>query len=302
MLSLFSPRNPSTQARLVSRNGREGLVETSERLSWDGPTELLGALVKVHAHRRLPSGWLSSVSLIEGDFQVPVEPPGDYPLRGEPRLPISLRARSQWFPNFEALTVDLTAQGVQLLTHAPLKPGDELALSLDLDNGLEPVELLGTVCWSRMTAPFKAGLSLQPQDARQQARLHSYLETVTQDAFATPMAAVLEPDRLRQAAYLQTFYREGRQVWLSLYTHEEAMHYEFDSVCSLSHNPEQHWVHSLERLTEGAAVSEAQARSELESPIACHRFLSLDGEVVLEIIGPDPVVTVSTRPQTRLAG
>lgn len=302
MLSLFSVKNQPIEARLVGRSGREALVETAERLSWDEPVELLGALVKVQAHRRLPEGWLSSVSLLEGDFEVPVAEGVEYPLRSQSRLPISLRARSQWLPNFEALTVDLTAEGTQLLTHAPLRPGDELALSLDLDNGLGPVELRGVVRWSRMTPPFRAGLSLEPADSRQRARLEAYLESLNQEAFATPINAHSEPDRLRQAAYLQTFYREGRQVWMSLYTHEEAMHYEFDQVCSLSHNPDLRWIHSLERLTDGPAVAEAQARCELESPLAVHRFLGADGELVLEVVGPDPVVTVSTRPLTSLAG
>lgn len=69
--------------------------------------------------------------------------------RRQPRVRQSLRAISRRLPGYIALSVDLSASGLQLNTRLPLDVGEELWLSLDFPETDLLVHCQVRVVWSR---------------------------------------------------------------------------------------------------------------------------------------------------------
>lgn len=69
--------------------------------------------------------------------------------RRQPRVRQALRAISRTLPGFIALSVDVSAGGLQLRTRLPLDVGEELWLSLDFPDSDLLVHARVRVVWSR---------------------------------------------------------------------------------------------------------------------------------------------------------
>ena len=84
------------------------------------------------------------------------------PARGTSRLSQSVRVSSPGLPNFFALTEDLSAGGLRLLTDTALAIGTVLEMSVDLDDPAIPsIRLTGEVRWSarKPDGSFHSGVS-----------------------------------------------------------------------------------------------------------------------------------------------
>ena len=69
--------------------------------------------------------------------------------RRQPRVRYPVRAISRTLPGLIALSVDVSAGGLQLTTRLPLDVGEELSLSLDFPNSELLVHCRVQVVWSR---------------------------------------------------------------------------------------------------------------------------------------------------------
>lgn len=79
---------------------------------------------------------------------------GDRPeRRALPRVPHRIRIRSRHLPHFQALTHDMTLQGLRLLSEGEVAPGTELDLDMQLDHDRLPnVKGRAVAVW---TAPLE---------------------------------------------------------------------------------------------------------------------------------------------------
>lgn len=118
--------------------------------------------------------WLCFATIVEGYLGVKVEWPE--PQRVAPRLQVGLRVRSEQIPGFSALTRNLSAQGMQVLTDTPMSVGETIDLALDLDGDREALVLTAVVRWCKMNPPCRSGLLFLDMTPESKQSLTEYLQ------------------------------------------------------------------------------------------------------------------------------
>jgi len=70
--------------------------------------------------------------------------------RRDPRAPIEVEITLESESNFYAgITGNVSTGGIFVATYTPPKLGAMVALTLKLEDGAEPYDLIGRVCWAR---------------------------------------------------------------------------------------------------------------------------------------------------------
>lgn len=199
------------------------------------------AQVQVQQRRRADDrSWIYFAQLLEGAVEPEWPAPG-YQLRQSPRFTVGVRTRSPQLPEFSAMTEDLSSEGAQLNTAGPLKVGDEIELYLDLDGGFPAVRTIARVCWSKLTAPWRAGVSFVDLDHEGQRSIVGFLaqrygQTVLPGLTADTPRAAFEPAVLEKMALLQSSFDDGDALVLKLLTHDEVMEIRFRNAQVLQSN------------------------------------------------------------------
>ncbi len=190
------------------------------------------AQVQVQQRRRADDrSWIYFAELLEGAVEPEWPAPG-YQWRQTPRFPVGVRVRSPQLPEFSALTEDLSAEGAQLNTAGPLHVGDEIELYLDLDTGFPSVRTTARVRWSKMTAPWRAGVSFSDLDAAGQRAILGFLaqrygQKVLPGLTPDQVQSDVEPAVLEKVALLHSSFDDGDFLVLKLVTHDEVMELRF---------------------------------------------------------------------------
>lgn len=195
------------------------------------------AQVEVQKRRRLDEAtWLYFADLVHGDLDTQEGDP-ELQLRRDPRFPVGVRVRSGGLPDYMALTEDLSVGGAQLQVLGPVRVGEELELEIDLDGAVAPVRALARVCWSRMSSPWRAGLSFLRFEGDGAAALARFLSDpcgFERVEAPTPGAKAPDGSMLRRHAYLHSSYEDGDAVILKLITEDEVMELRFSRPTVLS--------------------------------------------------------------------
>lgn len=96
--------------------------------------------------------------------------------RRQPRVRYPLRAISRTLPGYYALSVDVSAGGLQLTTRLPLDLGEELSLSLDFPDSDLLVHCHVRVVWSRASLRgYTAGCEFIDPGEDMRKALHDFL-------------------------------------------------------------------------------------------------------------------------------
>lgn len=267
----------SLAARVVQSAPGSAVLLCDQSLPRDEDLVVSESLVRVMAQR--PAGdeaWLAVVEVLEGALPPAREELGElFGVRRTRRVPAVVRARGSELPGFTALTHDLSMEGVQLATAGPLEVGRTLELWLDLEHS---TRVTARVCWTRMAAPFHAGLAFEPLSRHAHHALREYLDLVTGEG----SAAVSRPDAEAPAeagGSLQRCRHEGDTVWVELCTAAGVFAYRFDQVRSAGE-------------PRGVNVALVDTQPQTAQDVVT-RFLDARGEPVFEVVSAPPVVTLS---------
>jgi hypothetical protein len=242
----FSSKNDAVLVQPLYRSGNimgfacESMLDTQVDLK---VRDRDGHLAQVHVQQRRRAddqNWIYFAELREGALQPESSLPS-YQWRQADRYPIGVRVRSPRLPEYTALTDDLSAEGAQLSPGGPLQVGDEIELHLDLDCGFPALCVLGRVCWSKLTTPWRAGVAFVDLQPEQQRVLTSYLSQRQGDdvpglATADSEPRGIEAPTLEKLAYLQSSFDDGDTLVLNLLTHDEVVEIRFQNARVLQTN------------------------------------------------------------------
>lgn len=235
----FFSKDDSILVQPLYRNGNSLAFACEELLNPEGGLKVRDreghqAEVLVQQRRRADDqNWLYFAEIVTGSIEPEWPVPG-YQWRQSPRYPLGVRVRSPQLPEFNALTEDLSAEGAQLNTSGPLQVGEEIEIFLDLDEGFPALRGVGKVCWSKMTQPWKAGVSFTELDPESQGVLRAYLaqrygESVL-PGLAVDQEPEFEPSVLEKMALLQSSFDDGEALVLKLLTNDEVMEIRFQNA------------------------------------------------------------------------
>lgn len=285
MFGFFS-RDNSVLVQPVYRNGNSLAFASNAVIDMKNGVEVRDhsgrhAEVEIRQRRRVDeSTWLYFAELVSGELDSNGTGP-ELRLRKHPRFPVGVRVRSPQLPDYMALTEDLSVEGAQLQISGAVRVGDELELELDIDGGVAPVRVLARVCWSRMSSPWRAGVSFLRIDEEGQSDLRAFLAQRYED-FEPPESESKEvsyPDQsmLRKHAFLHSSYDDGDAVILKLITEDEVMELRFARPKVLQANLITQMVGNIVVTQPG------------EKGFTHTRLLDPDGQVLIEIesIPPD---------------
>ena len=234
----FFSKDDSVLVQPLYRNGNSLAFACEELLNPEAGLKIRDrdghlAEVLVQQRRRADEkNWLYFAELLEGSLDPQWPVPG-YQWRQNQRYPLGVRVRSPQLPEYSALTEDLSTEGAQLNTTAPLRVGEDIEIYLDLDNGFPAVRGMGRVCWSKMTQPWKAGVVFTELEPESQHVLQAYLsqrygESVLPGlSVESDMDSEHEPSVLEKMALLQSSFDEGDVLVLKLLTNDEVMEIRF---------------------------------------------------------------------------
>lgn len=130
--------------------------------------------------------------------------------RDSERHEVSIRVKSRQLPGFRALTLDVSASGLQLETEAQLEKGQILNLELEFDTEeLPDFSCPAEVMWSSgddERRRYSAGLAFRPETDEQKlntARMGAVLETRSNADIAVLLAEANRIDPTREAFFAQ---------------------------------------------------------------------------------------------------
>lgn len=157
--------------------------------------------------------------------------------RSATRYPVGVRVRSRELPAYQATSVDVSSEGIQLATASPVSVGKTMRLEIDLDDTRKAVSCLAIVRWSKITSPYKAGLEFTRIEPAQVRDLLSFLEVhetqspaaqrplLSFSAFTSESDLVVETE-----AWLENVVLEGDRLYLTLDTEDGQACWIFEQV------------------------------------------------------------------------
>ncbi len=138
-----------------------------------GSGKLTTLSVHIHSVRTDELGHIHVGQLLDGPI-VEEKVTGEA-LRSADRAELAIRVMSPKLPGFRAMTVDLSATGLQIEMDGPLEVGAELPMKLEFDRfDLDSIECPVQVRWCRVSnerGRYRAGFMFLPEDADKEQKL-----------------------------------------------------------------------------------------------------------------------------------
>lgn len=170
-VSAQPPTSPKVRLELNTGEGRRVLEE-----------------VRLRSQRRTESGEFVCQAHWPGELSAARVPESAEHLRREPRSGRRLRVLSAELPSFLALTHDISRSGLSLDLKAPVKPGSELKLQIELDMpGQPPLEARARVAWCQGTRAGLAFLNLNGDQVELLERYESWMNGTYLKPAKTPL-------------------------------------------------------------------------------------------------------------------
>lgn len=160
-------------SRKPLRLGRDTPVRLA--LQSDGNARLIPLRVYLHQSRPLEGGQLAYVGTLQSELPSDALPKAaleSSALRRDDRLDCSLRVMSPDLPGYSAISVDVSASGIQLETRSALQPGQVVRLRLETHIAeLEFIEVRARVAWCRQENQKAHRAGLEFRDLTADSRL-----------------------------------------------------------------------------------------------------------------------------------
>jgi PilZ domain-containing protein len=200
------------------------------------------------------------------------------------RLEVGLRVRSQQFPDYAAITNDVSERGVQLTLGDPLKVSSRLEFAVDFDDGSESLHLDGVVRWCQLNAPNRVGIQFVDVTDEQRTRLRAFLRDRAEPQLpglpdSTPAKKPAVSRRL--CAEVLDAFRQQECVAIRLQRGEETLEYRYT-------RPE---VETSE-MKVGSFIGKID-NEPLGDGLLRYTFYDDSGELLLKLVSGPPEITAS---------